>query len=97
MPLYDWRCDDGHTAEAIRSSSQREMACTSCSATAYRQVTNRVAIVGPTTDMRGMFRRYTEASQEIGAAATSALWPVAKSQALAMTAAGEAPPIKKEG
>lgn len=109
MPLYDWKCPEGHTTEAIRRSDCVGIACPRCDLTASRQFASRVAIVGPTTDTRNMFRRYQEASAEIGhtadtlAAATGRdvempnLWQEAKQRAAAMTAAGENPYTAQSG
>lgn len=96
MPLYDFLCPERHVTEAIRPPDAREVACSCCDLTATRQFSSRVAIVGPTTDMRGMFRRYQEAASELPPSTTSALWGTAKSRARAMTVAGEAPPVPKE-
>ena len=93
MPLYDFRCSESHTTEAIRPSEVRRIACPLCDLVADRQFSSRVGIVGPTTDMRGMFRRYQEASAEMGGP-PSQTWSAAKAQANAMTAAGEAPSIR---
>lgn len=93
MALFDFRCPEGHTTEAIRPSDVRWIACPSCDLTADRQFSSSVAIVGPTTDMRGMFRRYQEASSEMGGAPSGA-WNAAKAQANAMSMAGEAPLIR---
>lgn len=107
MALHDFRCPEGHVTERIVLGDVREAICQRCDLTATRLVTQRVAIIGPTTDTRGMFRRYQEASAEIAhesdryeastglAAPPSSAWADAKAHAVAMTAAGEAPLLRE--
>lgn len=104
MPLFDFRCSNGHVSEAIRPSEVVGIACPRCARMARRNGVNRgIGVVGPTTDTRGMFRRFTEASAEIDHAASSIeantgqpvrtpnLWKAAQQRAAAMSAAGENP------
>jgi hypothetical protein len=109
VPLYDYGpCSNGHTTEALRRSEVVGIACPVCARMARRTGVNHgIGIVGPTTDTRGMFRRFTEASAEIDHTATRYerdrgvpaplpnLWQAAKQQAAARVAAGEAPPARK--
>ncbi len=93
MPLYDFACMHKHTTEALRGSGVYAIPCGTCGRQAERQFSSRVAIVGPTTDTRNMFRRFQEASAELdhSAAPTLGLWHQSKARAVAMTAAGENP------
>lgn len=103
MPLYDFACMHKHTTEALRGSEVYQISCSTCGRKATRQFSSRVAIIGPTTDTRGMFRRYQEASAELDHSATKyeslndatapslGLWQQSREQAKAMTAAGESP------
>ena len=108
MPIYDFRCSDGHTTEAIRPMSTEAIPC-ACGGEAHRTGVNPgIGIVGPTTDTRGMYRRFTEASAELDYSAqryeqstgqqapNTGLWSAAKAQATAMTRAGEAPAVRLE-
>lgn len=103
MPLYDFRDADGHVTEALRPYGTMLIRCR-CGLPADRVEVNRgIGIVGPTTDTRGMFRRFQEASAEMDHAATRMeeqtgqpaetpnLWQVAKHRAVAMSTAGENP------
>lgn len=107
MPLYDFRCPGGHTTEALRPLGTATTAC-ACGAVAERTGVNPgIGIVGPTTDTRGMYRRFREASAEIDYAAARHtqqtgrpatvpnLWQAAKHEARARVAAGEAPAPRK--
>lgn len=100
MPLFDYRCEIGHTSELIRPGSVYRVPCDACGGPADRIISGHVAIVGPTTDTRGMYRRFTEASAELNHAGADtvapSLWGAAKQQAAAMVQAGEAPAIRKE-
>ena len=81
--------------------------CGDCQALAWRVTANRVAVTQPSTDVRGMYRRFTEASLEMDHAAGKVerdtgqpvqgrgLWKRAKERALQMIRAGEAPPVRK--
>lgn len=97
MPLYEYRCSDGHIHEALRSMDVSETPC-ACGRVALRVGANRVAITGPAEDSRGMYRRFSEASQELAYAAekqglpnvTTHAWDAAKQRSRAMIAAGEA-------
>jgi putative FmdB family regulatory protein len=44
MPLYDYRCPNGHTTEQIRKSDVTEIACPLCQATAERQLSRPGAV-----------------------------------------------------
>lgn len=108
MPIYDYRCSTGHTFESIQPMSCDRLFCVPCAETAVRVAANRVAVTQPEVDMRGKYRRYTEATAEMDHAATKVeastgqavqappLWRVAKQRAAAMTARGEAPAVRKE-
>lgn len=100
MPIFDYRCVRGHLTEAIRSMDCSVIPCAVCQSPANRQATNRVAITTPEVDMRGMFRRYTDATQDLDYRAsqreaqgepvtTPPYWKLAKERARAITAAGE--------
>lgn len=101
MGLFDYRCPDGHVHELVRSSSQEGLPCPTCGKAATRSHVHRFDVVGPTIDSRGMYRRYTEASQEIDHKATRIeedrgvtlqtpnLWKAGKARANAMAKAGE--------
>jgi hypothetical protein len=105
MPLYEFKCSAGHVTEHLVPSDVTDRPCsvTPCDDWSSRQFSSRFGIVGPTTDTRGMFRRYQEATAEIGHAADKMaastgrdiempnLWTGAKQRAEAMTAAGENP------
>ena len=107
MPLYDYICKDGHAAERLRSAACYEVMC-DCGHVAVRSAVNPVAIGQPLVDTRSMFRRFTEASQEIDHAATAHeqntgqavqtpnLWKSSLKRAKQMVAAGEAPPLRKD-
>jgi hypothetical protein len=108
VPLFDFHCAAGHTTEAIRPAEVGGIACPVCARMARRTGVNvGIGIVGPTTDTRGMYRRFQESTQEIDHAATRYerdhgqraalpnLWGIAKTEAAARAAAGEAPPARK--
>jgi hypothetical protein len=108
VPIFDYTCSAGHTAELLRPAQVVGVACPTCARMARRNGVNvGIGVVGPTTDTRGMYRRFTEASAEIDAAATRHerdhgqraalpnLWGIAKTEAAARVAAGEAPPARK--
>jgi hypothetical protein len=102
VPLYDFRCSGAHVFERRLGHSLPSVPC-ACGRMAERLWTSPPAVVGPTTDTRGMYRRFTEASAEIDHNATRHeqrtgqpatvpnLWQAAKQRAGAMVAAGEAP------
>lgn len=109
MPIYDFACDGGHLTEAIRPMACEVIACR-CGRDARRTGVNPgIGVVGPTTDTRGMFRRYQEASAEMEdraqrferetgqAAPDNGLWRAAKQRAAAIERAGENPlrPIRE--
>ncbi len=103
MALYTFVCKLGHTAELLRPMATSVVACSVCGNPAPRRSANRVAVVAPSVDTRGMFSRFVEASAEYDHAAarieqqtgesleTPNLWKAAKQQAAAMSAAGENP------
>lgn len=107
MPLYDFECSCGNTIEAIRSSEYGFIPCP-CGRSASRRTANRIAIGTPYVDKRGMFRRYTEATQEIDHSASRVeqstgqavrlpnLWKQSLNKARAMEAAGEGLPLRKD-
>ena len=101
MPIFDFCCDGGHTSERLISAEIRTVVC-GCGRVASRNGVNRgIGIVGPTTDTRGMFRRFQEATADIDHAATRIeaqtgravetpdFWGAAKARAAAITRAGE--------
>lgn len=105
MPIYAYPCAAcGLTTEAVRPLSCVEIAC-ACGAVVRRSAANRVAVAAPAADTRGMFRRFTEATAEIGHAAERQeqttgqpapvpdFWGQAQRRAAAMVAAGEAPTV----
>lgn len=65
MPLYEFRCDNGHVTEWLVPVGVEQTGCR-CGARAQRQFPSRFGIVGPTTDLRSMYRRFNEASAEMG-------------------------------
>lgn len=103
MPLYDYRCEHGHTTEALRPVGVALVECRVCGAAAHRAPAHRIAITRPEVDTRGMFRRFVEAGSELEHAAgrvegqtgqpveTPGLWRQAKARADAIIAAGENP------
>jgi hypothetical protein len=108
MPIYHFRDHEGHTTEAIRPMDCTSIECPHCGAEAVRLGAYRVAVTLPEVDMRGKFRRYQEATAEMDYAATKVeqstgqavqappYWRMAKAQAKAMSARGEAPAVRKE-
>lgn len=101
MPLYEFACGR-HITEAVRPMGTEFIKCPTCDHNAWR--THRPThfqVVGPTVDTRGMFRRYTEATQEIDHAATTVeantgeaapampMWTAAQARAAAFAHAGE--------
>lgn len=80
--------------------------CPGCAQPVRRTAANRIDVVGPTTDTRGLFRRFRESTAEIDHTFAKAeadlerpiqapsLWQEAKRRAAAMTAAGEASNFK---
>ena len=64
MPLYDYRCPDGHRVELVRPMGTDTVACPSCDGVAYRSRVHHFDVVGPTVDTRGMARRFVEAHAE---------------------------------
>lgn len=105
MPIYEYRCRDcGSTAEEVRPVGTDLSSCPECGATSERRFASTgVGIVGPTTDTRGMYRRFTEAGAEMEhrseryerdhgtPAPAPSYWQAAKHKAAAMVAAGEVP------
>ena len=108
MPLFDYMCPWRHMTESIQPSTVRNIRCSRCGGDAERQISRRFGIVGPTTDLRNMFRRFNEASAEMNYAADTYeqrtgvaapeqnLWERSLATANAMIDAGEAPTIHKE-
>ncbi len=93
MPLYDFRCSNGHVNEALRPPGQQTIACPLCHELASRIYSRPAAVGHQEWDTRGMFRRFSEASQELehqGYAGPSP-WRAAKDLARRMEAAGENP------
>lgn len=107
MPIFDFHCSCGRVTEAIRPASTETVPC-ACGEPARRTGVNvGIGIVGPTTDTRGMYRRFSEATAELGHAAARHeqqtgrpapvpnLWQAAKRAAQARVAAGEAVPARQ--
>ena len=106
MPLFDYRCPDGHTHELVRHRGVEEIPCPTCGKAAVRSHVHRFDVRGPTVDTRGMFRRYQEASAELNHDATAIeqstgqpvatpnYYELARARANAMVAAGEAPVLR---
>ncbi len=101
MPLYSFVCSKGHSVELVRPLGQDAVVCQKCGHTAERAHVYHIHVVGPTVDTRGMYRRFSEATQEwdhavgktevsVGHEITSPnLWRAAKAKADALTATGE--------
>lgn len=109
MPLYDYRCADGHVSESLQPFTRTTRPCPTCGSVAQRLAAYRTAIVTTQpVDSRGLFRRFSEASAEMEFTAsrmeqssgervvTPNLWAAAKQQAQAMVSAGEAPALRKD-
>lgn len=66
MPLYQYVCPSGHTAERIRGFSERRTPC-ACGQMSVRAEVNRFAIVGsePYKETRADVRGFQEASMEV--------------------------------
>jgi len=108
MPIYDYRCNRDHLTESIQRMDCSVMPCAVCQSPAHRLAAYRVAITIPEIDMRGKYRRYTEATAESEhavqkveastgqAVQTPPLWQMAKQRAATMSARGETPAVRKE-
>lgn len=108
MPLYDYRCSEGHVSEALASMDCTTIACRVCATPAVRLGAYRVAVTQPEVDVRGKFRRFREATAELDATArtveastgqavtTPNYWTAARQRLTAMHARGEAPAVRKE-
>lgn len=90
MPLYDFRCEQGHVVEAIRPVLTTYNSCPTCGMMAERIYSNPATFAYPEPDTRGMFRRFQEASAE-RPEGSPPLWNAAKQRAIALSRAGEIP------
>ena len=90
MPLYDFRCEQGHVTEAIRPVLTTYNQCPECGMCAERIYSNPATFTYPEADTRGMFRRFQEASAERPEGGPN-LWGAAKQRAAAIERAGETP------
>lgn len=93
MPLYLYGCGDGHRSEALRPVGTESIPCPECGAPTRRVYGYSLALTQPEPDTRGMFRRFSEASQELEHRGYRGpnLWQRAKRRAEAMVEAGEHP------
>jgi hypothetical protein len=93
MAMHDYRCRNGHVDERLLIPAPAFMDCRFCGETAERIAANRVAVTQPEADLRGMYRRFTEASAEMEhrGESSSGLWQSAKRRAQAQIRAGENP------
>lgn len=103
MPRYDYRCPSGHVTDTFRPMACSGIDCPVCGSTAERIISRGAAITRPETDTRGMFRRFTEATAEMGYKADRIeqstgqtvtapdFWHYSKERAQQMISAGEAP------
>lgn len=68
MPLYDFRCANGHVMERIASRDSEEMLCT-CGLPAQRQAVNRINSIGfartPLDQRQYNLKEFQEASAEV--------------------------------
>lgn len=107
MPLYDYRCNAGHRYEALRKPGTQAEQC-ECGQLAIRVYGYRAAIkLDPEPDLRGKFRRFSEATLEMAHLAdrrqaetgeptpTPDFYGAAKARVKQMQAAGEAPPPRR--
>lgn len=62
MPLYEYRCEDGHVTELVRPVSATSQRCP-CGRTAQRRSVYRLAVVQPEVTFNG--RDFIEASAAI--------------------------------
>ena len=70
MARYDYRCSANHLTDTFRPMSCDSIECPKCGATANRIISSGASITHKTADTRGLYRRFTEASQEIDHAAS---------------------------
>lgn len=84
MPLYSYRCPEGHETEMVRPMGTETATCP-CGKTAKRGHVHRVIAIGAEADIRGMYRRFTEATAE----GASPNYNMAKAKAAAIAARGE--------
>ena len=107
-PLYDFTCPSGHVNELLRPIGTDDAPCPRCGARARRSQVHRFDVVGPTVDTRGMYRRFCEASDEMGHATQKLeaslgrpvqgprLWQQSKRRWREMQRVGEAPAYHRE-
>lgn len=95
MPLYEYRCEDGHRTELVRPIGFDDESCW-CGKPSKRGHVHRVISREPEVDLRGMYRRFNEASQEISAAGgdIGAVYRESKATAGEMVTRGETPTIR---
>ena len=69
MPLYDFRCPEGHSAERFASFAVSEIACPACGLPARRSSVNRISFGGfadvPFREHRVNLTRAVEAQHEL--------------------------------
>ena len=63
--LYTFNCACG-SQDLVRPLGTEAVLCTVCGSEALRQHVYHFDVVGPTVDTRGLYRRYSEASAEMG-------------------------------
>jgi hypothetical protein len=102
LPLYDFTCVRSHRTELVRPIGTEWIDCPVCGLTASRSHVHRFDVVGPTVDSRGLYRRFSEASDEIGYATSKLeatlerpvqgpqLWQRTKARVKEMQRVGEA-------
>lgn len=103
MPLYVYECPNHGRFEDLSPVALDALVCGDCDERMPRVYGYSMAITQPEVDVRGMFRRFTEATAETDHAATRIerstgqpvesprLWQAAKARAQAIMAAGENP------
>jgi hypothetical protein len=94
VPLYVFGCSQGHRTEQIVPLGTETSACALCDEQGCGRVYQySMAITQPEADVRGMFRRFQEASSEMEHRGETSphLWQAAKQRAQAEARAGENP------
>lgn len=94
MPLYEYTCPTGHKLELVRPMGVETEQCP-CGQISVRGHVHRIVAHSPEVDLRGMYRRFNEASSELAHGGIDLpLYQMAKAKAGAMAARGESPQIK---
>lgn len=93
MPLYVFECPEHGRFEELVRRGEDEWACPRCLAGCRRAYQYSVALGKPSVDLRGMYRRFSEASAEHADKGVdmSGAWPAMKARGRAMDRAGENP------